>query len=614
MTQQRELLQLSQSEIHQWIKENIPCQTHCPFNIDIALALEFLSNEEYANAYRTFLWDNPFPGITGRICLAPCEFACKRRRIDHPVSIKKTEEYICEVNAEGSPIVGQPIDKSMLEPRHPRKKKIGIIGGGPAGLSAAYFLNLWEYDVTVIDKREQPGGRLLYLPNFVLPPEQVAYEIQRIFDMGVRFQPRHNVSLFELKTKLLTEYDALLITVSPTLTFSSSLLESSNERVFSGIDLLESMNEDELPEFGDHVVVLGGSPVASWCARYAKRLGAKQVEIFFQENKLRMTIPEDEQRELAEEGVHFNYLYTPIRLVTMGSRIEGIKFVKNKLLGADEDGIQRSTPQYNQEIMYRCDTVIFADLATHYDLNIARQNRHNELSFALERLENSRFATKIQGVFSYNEIKDSDIDFPNMVRPMADGKKMAYTIHEYLCEQDPINQHEIKAASYALQKTVLPKTSRTEASTKIRTQYIHNSEGVSAQPLTAEEATQAARECIRCHYRVIHEDATMENCLQCRICDDVCPETVFAFETQESIDPEKQLHKSLGSFLSKVWSHVLVSSRKKNPISLYPKISHPTECIRCFHCVVECPTSMYGLEKLTYKQPGWDSQWENKRA
>ena len=277
-----------------------PCKVACPAHIAIEGYLELAREGRYEDALRLIKKKNPFPAVCGRVCNKRCEDACTRGSIDQAVSIDEVKKYVAELDLN---------KKSRALPRieHPEFHhiKMAVIGGGPAGLSCAYYLAAMGYSVTVFEKENRLGGMLtLGIPSFRLEKEVVEAEIDVLRDLGVEFKTGvevgKNVSIQELKNE---GYQAFYLAIGAQGSRKLGVAGEENQGILSGVAFLKGVNLGKAPRLRGRVAVMGGGNVAIDVARTAIRYGASAVDLYCLESRNIMTAAKEEIDEGEEEGI-----------------------------------------------------------------------------------------------------------------------------------------------------------------------------------------------------------------------------------------------------------------------------------------------------------------------
>jgi len=300
-----------------------PCQNACPAHIDIPTFLALIGHGRYDEATEVILKDIPFPWACGLICPHPCEEACLRGEMDQPISIQLMKAYTARIAADNGGYRSPPV--ALRKP-----EKVAIVGAGPSGLSAAYFLALEGYGVTVFEKLPHAGGMLRYgIPAYRLPKEILDREIQNIMDLGVEI--RTHVSFgkdFTLDELRKEGFKAFYFATGLNLSRRLNVPGEDLEGVLGGIDLLRMTALGIPPKLGDRVIVIGGGNVAVDVARTVKRLGPKQVSMVCLETQEQMPAWTHEVHEAKSEGITIYHSWGPRHLMGRDGRFTAVEFMR----------------------------------------------------------------------------------------------------------------------------------------------------------------------------------------------------------------------------------------------------------------------------------------------
>ena len=288
------------------INQPVPCVALCPAGVDIPGYIALIREGRCADAVRLIRKDNPFPTACALICEHPCEARCRRNMLDSSVNIRGLKRYAVDnAGVVPAPVCGPSTGK-----------RVAIVGGGPSGLSAAYYLQLMGHSCTVFELRPKLGGMLRYgIPNYRFPRERLQEDIDCILSTGVEI--KYNTKIGESLTidDLRRQYDAVYVSIGAQSDKKVGIEGEESKNVYSAVDLLGSIGSDNPPDFtGKRVVVIGGGNVAMDCVRSSLRLGASEAKIVYRRRKEDMTALPEEVDGALEEGCGLMQLHAPLRI------------------------------------------------------------------------------------------------------------------------------------------------------------------------------------------------------------------------------------------------------------------------------------------------------------
>ena len=306
-----------------------PCKSACPAHLPVQAYVRMAAEGRFTEALKLIKQDNPFPAVCGAICNRRCEDACTRGTIDDPVAIDEIKKYIAslELGAQDRFIpICEKDDGGMWGPDY----KMAVIGAGPAGLSAAYYLRTRGYDVTVFDRESRPGGMMLNgIPTFRLEKEVIEAEIDVLRQMGVEFKcgvdVGKDVTIKELRQQ---GYKAFYLAIGLQGGRSAGVPGEDAQGVESGISFLSRINQDHTLRFGGDVVVIGGGNVAVDVARSARRASDGKVTMLCLEGPEGMPAARDEVAEAKEEGIEILNGWGPKQILVSGGKVTGVDVKK----------------------------------------------------------------------------------------------------------------------------------------------------------------------------------------------------------------------------------------------------------------------------------------------
>jgi len=333
------------------LDQPVPCVSLCPAGVDIPGYISLISEERYADAVRLIRKDNPFPTACALICEHPCEARCRRNMIDDSVNIRGLKRYAVD-HAGKVPV---PACASSTG------KKVAVIGGGPGGLSAAYFLSLMGHHVVIYEKRSKLGGMLRYgIPNYRLPRKRLDEDIAAIISAGVEIKTGVTIGKDINMVDLKNTYDALYIAIGAHTDKKIGIIGEESKGVISAVEMLRAIGDNTPPDFtGKTVVVIGGGNVAMDVTRSAARLGAKKVINVYRRRKVDMTALPDEIEGAIAEGCEILTLQAPVRIENDETGKVAALWVKPQIIGKiDAAGRATIVDSEEEEKDIPCDIVI----------------------------------------------------------------------------------------------------------------------------------------------------------------------------------------------------------------------------------------------------------------
>ena len=331
-----------------------PCQAACPVGTNAGLYVSLIAEGRYDEALRVACEPNPFPAICGRVCTAPCEDACRRGEFDLPIAIRDLKRFATDH--------GTPMKRTITPPKHKYQERVAIVGAGPTGLSAAYYLARRGYGVTVFDAMPVAGGMMaIGIPDYRLPRLELTRDIDAIRELGVEIRPNtaigRDVSLDELQR----DYDAVLLAVGAQ---RSQRLGIPGELELHGVipatTFLKAFNLDTETKMEGEVAVVGGGSTAMDAARSALRAGADKVHILYRRSRVEMPAQAEEVRAALAEGIELHELVTPVQILSAAGQVRGIRCQRMALSAPDEKGRRKPVPVLGTEFDLAVDVVLVA--------------------------------------------------------------------------------------------------------------------------------------------------------------------------------------------------------------------------------------------------------------
>lgn len=402
-----------------------PCQMACPAGLDIPSYVTLIAMGRDDEAVEIIREDNPFPWACGLVCTHPCEFVCVRGLVDKPIAIRNLKSFTAErVMSYGG---------YKNPPKVPDNgKKVCIIGAGPAGLTAAYFLALKGYSVTVIDALPVAGGMMMVgIPRYRLPREVIDREIDAILELGVelRLGTRlgRDVTIDQIKKE---GYEAILIAIGAHGSYKMNIPgEDEYPQVISAVDFLRRIALGERIKPGVRVVVIGGGNVAIDAARTCIRLGCEKVAVVYRRSRMEMPANEEEIVQAEEEGVDFVFLTAPVEVIGQNGKVTALRCIRTQLGPTDDQGRRRPIPVPGSEYDMEVDAIISAIGQRIESDDLVDLKRLDWTRRETIRVNTVTMETSVEGVFAAGDVVTGPA---TVIEAIGAGKQAAEAIDRYL--------------------------------------------------------------------------------------------------------------------------------------------------------------------------------------
>jgi NADPH-dependent glutamate synthase beta subunit-like oxidoreductase/formate hydrogenlyase subunit 6/NADH:ubiquinone oxidoreductase subunit I/ferredoxin len=413
-----------------------PCQNKCPSHIDIPGFLKANAEANFRESARIFKRTIPFPSVLGRVCPAPCEEHCRRDEVDEAIAIRDSHRYAGDQVIKG--MLDDDLDPPVPFEMQPKSgRRVAVIGSGPAGMAAAYYLLIAGHDVTVFERDPAPGGMLRYgIPQYRLPKIEVLdAEYESVTRLGGRIVCNQGLGRdFTLDDLQLQGYDAVLVAIGCYDTNKLGIPGEDAEGVLDGLEYLRTatLGLEVEGHAGSRVVVIGGGFTSMDCTRTSVRLGAREVTLVYRRDMKDMPAA-NEVHEAIEEGATAIFQAGPVRVLTdeKTGRVNGVEFIRMQLGEPDASGRRRPEPAPGTEFTIPCDRVLLA-IGQGPELGWVQEPGNRGIEATKQRrlkADAVTFETGRPGVFGTGDVR---IGAATVVQAIAEGRRSAYAVDAFL--------------------------------------------------------------------------------------------------------------------------------------------------------------------------------------
>ena len=415
------------------LTQTAPCTIGCPANIKIPEFIEQLKDYEPMKALEIIKQNMPLAGVCGRVCPHPCESNCRRGLIEEPVNIMVLKRFAWDYTYYHNKKIKEPVGRNSK-----KDSTIAVIGGGPAGLSATYYLLKMGYNVKIYEWLPVLGGMVAVgIPSFRQPRDLLKEEVEDIVSMGAEVIYNTKIGRDINFNDIVKNNDATLITVGAFKSRDMGVVgenEGYKGLVSSGIDFLREVSLKGTSTIGKNVVIVGGGNTAIDCARTAVRLGAEKVTIAYRRSREEMPAEDYEIKYAIEEGVEIKFLVAPTKILAKNDIVVGMECLKMKLTEPDETGRRRPVPVEDSNFIIECDTIIPA-IGQYPDLDFLDEKDGIEVTKwnTIKTIDHLYMSAK-PGVFIAGDCRFGP---DTVVRAIGEGRKAAIMIDRYLMEGKP---------------------------------------------------------------------------------------------------------------------------------------------------------------------------------
>ena len=467
------------------LKNPVPCVAMCPAGVDIPGYVALVKEGRCDDAVRLIRKDNPFPTACAYICEHPCEAHCRRNMVDNAINIRGLKRYAVDQAGD----VPQPACAPATG------KAVAIVGGGPGGLSAAYYLALMGHKVTVYERQSQLGGMMRYgIPSYRFPRELLDQEIASILSLGIEVHTGVNVGTDCSFDELKKQYDCIYLSIGAHTDKKTGIEGENSKGVVSAVEMLRRIGDNEMPDFtGQNVVVIGGGNVAMDVTRSSIRLGAKKVTCVYRRRQEDMTALPEEVEGAVAEGAELLTLQAPLRIEADKDGKVTALWTQPQVIGeADKQGRPRPGAAAVEEKRIPADTIIVAigqGIETHglEQSGIRIQRGGTVLA------DSSTSLPELEGVFAGGDCVTGPA---TVIKAIDAGKAAAANIDEYLgFHHEIVSEVQVPVPGY----TDLRSRGRITSSEREASERKKDFQCIECG-MTCEEALKESSRCLRCDH------------------------------------------------------------------------------------------------------------------
>lgn len=487
--------------------DRAPCVQTCPAGTNVQGYVALIKSGKYKEALNLIMERLPLPATLGRVCPAPCEKACRRGEVDSAVAIRDLKRFAADQT-----------DISMLPTPDIKDldDKVAVIGSGPAGLTAAYYLRLKGYQITIFEALPVLGGMLrVGIPDYRLPPDILDKEIKNILRLGIEVHTEKKLGIdFSLDDLKNQGFKAIFLGIGAHNSLKLGIPgEEGLNGVIDAVEFLRNVNLGNIKRPGNRVIVIGGGNVAIDAARSALRTGCKQVDIIYRRSREQMPAYHEEIRDALDEGIKIHYLTAPIAVRGNNGQVDAVECIKNELGAPDATGRSRPVPVSGSEFVIKCDALIPAigqkpDVQWLVKDNLVQVSKRNTIHVNPHTMQ-----TNIPYIFGGGDAVSGPA---TVVEAISAARKAVEAIHCYICGNDlddfsaNIASNKKPGQNWAKIPEFIQKCKRINFQHREVKERITSFKEVSLR-LAETEAINEASRCINCG-----------GCCECKLCVSSC--------------------------------------------------------------------------------------------
>ena len=486
-----------------------PCQHICPIDTEAPVYIALIAKGQFNEAYDIIRKDNPLPSVCGRVCSRPCEFKCTAGMGGDPISIRGLKRFATDYATKLH-------IKPKFKPVEKREHKVAIIGSGPAGLTAGYYLTRKGYQVTIFESQKVIGGMLaLAIPEFRLPKKALEFDLEAIRDAGVDIKTNitigKDINFNDLFDKW--GFSAIFIATGAHKSFTLGIPGEDSEGVLNALELLRAVNLGEKVTLGKRVGIIGGGNAAIDAARIAIRMPeCDEVTIIYRRTRKEMPAFSEEIEKAVEEGINIKFLAAPTKIIAKNGKINAVECIQMKLGDFDASGRRRPIPIEGSEFIVNLDTLIRAIgeqpdvsfLKNEHQFNISKNNRVT--------VDPETLSTNVKGVFAGGDVVAGPA---TVVDAISAGKVAAESIDKYLKDKPLAREYKPTRPSVYIEPVQLTEeelgeVKAVEMPSLPVAKRVKNFKEVELG-LDEKMAVKEARRCLRCDLELKDEETKLKD-------------------------------------------------------------------------------------------------------